>query len=139
MTEKEEQIQRNCEQIQQLLNKYPNRRISITRIEEDKCQIRLRNTKLIIFKGDTAETLHEARRLLEPDPKLEDNNFKRVQDIAKQFPQSKIMIERVNKEICRIHASWGSITFNLSVLNSRIERDIECVKEVFIEETKQNQ
>lgn len=133
---REEQIQRNCEQIQQLLDKYPNRRIGVLRTAEDMCQIKLKGTIRILYTGNTEETLRELKRLLEPDSRLEDNNFKRIQEIAQQFPASKMKIERENKTFCRVHTNWGSITFGLDVFNDRIDEDIEEVRKLFIEEDR---
>ncbi len=133
---REEQIQRNCEQIQQLLDKYPNRTIGVLRTAEDMCQIREKGTKEVLYEGNAEETLRELKRLLEPDPKLEDNNFKRIQEIAQQFPTSKMKIERVNKIFCRVHTNWGSITFGLDVFNDRIDENIEKVRKLFIEEDR---
>lgn len=137
---RDEQIQRNCEQIDELLKQYPNRRISVQRIEEDKCKIKIRGTARIIYIGSTEDTLQELKRLLIPNPELIENNFKRIQEIGKQFPESTIKVERVNNKFCRVNTKLYSMTFELDAFNKNIDEDIEQVKNIYIKEAnKTNQ
>lgn len=62
----EEQIQRNCEQIQELLKQHQNRKIAVLRLEPDKCQIREKGTKRVLYEGDTEATLLRLKEILEP-------------------------------------------------------------------------
>lgn len=68
-TNNEEQIQRNCEQIQQLLEQHPNRKIGVLRTAEDICQIREKGTKKVMYEGTAEETLQELKKQLGTEQK----------------------------------------------------------------------
>lgn len=99
MTEKEEQIQRNCEQIQQLLDRYPNRNITVIRTNEDYCYIKEKKSKKVIYTGETKDTLQELRRYLEPtqeEIKTANDNYNKIQELIKRFPKGTLEVIRIN-------------------------------------------
>ncbi len=99
MTEKEEQIQRNCEQIQQLLDRHPERNITVIRTKEDYCYIKERKSKQAIYTGETRDTLQELRRYLEPtqeEIKTANDNYNKIQELIRRFPKDTLEVIRIN-------------------------------------------
>lgn len=75
--ESEEQIQRNCEEIDELRKKYPNRTIYVFRTDNDKCRIREIGTKKLLFEGNTGETLIKFEEMLKAE------QTKQIEEITK--------------------------------------------------------
>ena len=99
MTEKEEQIQSNCEQIQQLLNRHPERNITVIRTKEDYCYIKEKKSKKVIYTGETKDTLQELRRYLEPtqeEIKTANDNYNKIQELIRRFPKDTLEVIRIN-------------------------------------------
>lgn len=95
----EEQIQRNCEQIQELLDRHPDRNITVMRKAVDYCYVKEKESKQVIYTGETGETLQELRTYLEPiqeEIKIADANYKKIQGLIKEFPKNTIEVTRIN-------------------------------------------
>lgn len=60
----EEQIQRNCEEIQKLINQKPKSSISVLRTGADKCQIREKRTRKVLYEGNTEETFIKLKEMI---------------------------------------------------------------------------
>lgn len=98
----EEQIQRNCEQIQELLNQHPNRTITVQRLEIDKCEIREKRTKKVLYEGNTEETLIKLKEMLSTVSK-EDVPVKTVKEIRPlwlpSYEESKEILRSLGYDI----------------------------------------
>ena len=60
----EEQIQRNCEEIQKLINQKPKSSISVLRTGIDKCQIREKRTRKVLYEEKTEESFIKLKEML---------------------------------------------------------------------------
>jgi len=60
----EEQIQKNCEEIQELIKQNPKSTISVLRIDIDRCQIKEKGTRKVLYEGNTEETLIKLKEML---------------------------------------------------------------------------
>ena len=94
--DKEEQIQRNCEQIQELLNKHSNRKIGVLRTAEDMCEIREKGTKKIMYKGNTEQTLQRLKGILKENQLIEEGE--EIIGTEKDIIISKVIDKMNNKE-----------------------------------------
>lgn len=60
----EEQAQKNCEEMQKLIKQNQTSAISIFRKDIDKCQIREKATKKVIYEGNTEKCLIKLKEML---------------------------------------------------------------------------
>ena len=99
MSIEEEQIQSNCEKIQKILDRHPERNITVIRKSQDYCYIKVKNSKHVIYTGNTEDTQKELRRYLEPtleEIQEADSNYKIIQEEIKKFPRGTIDVRRIN-------------------------------------------
>lgn len=99
MSIEEEKIQSNCEKIQHILDRYPERNITVIRKSQDYCYIKVKKSKHVIYTGNTEETLKELRRYFEPtkeEIQEADSNYKIIQEEIKKFPRGTIDVRRIN-------------------------------------------
>ena len=139
----EEQIQRNCEQIQQLLEQYPNRKIGVLRITEDICQIKEKGTKKVIFEGTSAETLQELEKIMRT---LTEVNKIRILEIANTFPPNTIKVD-IKDDWCYFHKTYSDLqydtVFRISEFGGNTEDSLirmsKDANEYYQEQIKNNQ
>ena len=91
----EEQAQKNCEEMQKLIKQNPKSTISVLRTSIDKCQIREKGTKKIIYEGNTQETLIKLKELLT----IEQRN--KIEEITKNLLPLELPSVEESKEILR--------------------------------------
>lgn len=92
----EEQIQKNCEEMQKLLDKYPYRKIGVLRTDINKCQIREKGTKKILYEGNTEETIVKLKEMLTT---ISQEN--KIEEITKDVLKSELPSIEQAKEIFR--------------------------------------
>ena len=73
----EEQIQRNCEEIQKLINQKPKSSISVLRTGIDKCQIREKRTRKVLYEEKTEESFIKLKEMLSTVSRCTSKNCER--------------------------------------------------------------
>lgn len=92
----EEQAQKNCEEMQKLIKQKTKSAISVLRIGIDKCQIREKGTKKILYEGNTQETLIKLKEMLTT---VAQKNI--VEEISKNLLPSELPSVEESKEILK--------------------------------------
>ena len=93
--------------IQRILELTPNRQVTVIRIDLDKCQIREKGTKKVIYEGTSIETLQQLEKILGT---LTELNKKRILEIANTFPPDTIK-GQIKGDWCYIYKTFSDLKY----------------------------
>lgn len=92
-------------EIQKLLELTPERKVSVMRTDVNKCQIKEKGTRKVIYEGTATETLRELEKIL--DTTIVKENKKKVQKIVDTFPPDTIKVY-MEEKWCKVEIKYPS-------------------------------
>lgn len=92
--------------IQRILELIPNRQVTVIRTDLNKCQIREKGTKKVIYEGTSIETLQQLEKILGT---LTELNKRRILEIVNTFPPDMIRVE-IKDNWCWIRKKYSDFS-----------------------------
>ena len=108
-------------EIQKLLELTPERKVSVMRTDVNKCQIKEKGTRKVIYEGTATETLRELEKIL--DTTIVKENKKKIEKIVDTFPPDTIKVY-MEEKWCKVEIKYPShelgYIFGLTELESEV-------------------
>ena len=129
-------------EIQKLLELTPERKVSVMRTDVNKCQIKEKGTRKVIYEGTATETLRELEKIL--DTTIVKENKKKVQKIVDTFPPDTIKVY-MEEKWCKVEIKYpsrelgyifGLIELESEVINRNLIVESELANKYYREQNK---